>query len=963
MRTLPSEGGAKARGEMVGKLAVYRAKRDFSKTAEPSGKRPVKRASRLRFVIQKHAARRLHFDLRLELEGVFKSWAVTRGPSLNPKDKRLAVEVEDHPLDYGDFEGTIPHGQYGGGTVQLWDRGGWQPEGPLSPEAQLKKGELKFKLEGERLQGGWVLVRLQRREGEKRNNWLLIKHRDEYASDSETDAMMAEDRSVASGRSMTQIASGKGKGPKPFMLDTRKVAKPNAVWQSNRGEPEANEARPAARTATVTRSNRKDTATRPPPTFIEPELCKSVDRPPAGDGWGHEVKLDGYRLQLRVARGEVSLKTRKGLDWTQKFPEIASAAGDLPDCIIDGEAVALDESGAPDFAGLQAALSERDTKNVIFFVFDCLFLAGEDLRQRSLVERKAALKQVLDARDRADTHIRYVDHFEMAGDAVLKSACRMSLEGIISKRLDAPYRSGRSGNWTKAKCRAGHEVVLGGWTHAGGRPRSLLAGVYRGNHLVYVGRIGTGFGRGVMQKLAPRLKALTTDRTPFVGDNAPKQQRDVRWLKPELVAEIEFAGWTGAGNIRQAAFKGLREDKPAREVEAETPAPAEEVDVKQPVKKSRGSLPPPQPSPATQGRGRKKTAPADNARVSSPSPAQRGRVGVGARGAQASAASNVVLNVPISNPDKPLWPHGQDDARPITKLELARYYEAVGEWMLSHIKGRPCSVIRAPDGINGERFFQRHAMPGTSSLITLTHFEGDRKPYLQLDRVEAIVAVAQTGGVELHPWNNEPGQPHVPGRLVFDLDPAPDVDFQDVIEAARQMRERLEALGLVAFCKTTGGKGLHVVTPLQQSRKPIDWPAAKAFAQAVCAQMSEDEPAKYLVNMSKKLRGGKIFLDYLRNDRMSTAVAPLSPRARDGAPVSMPIQWSQVRAGLDPLRFNLRTVPAVLAKSSAWQEYCDSLRPLAPAIKQLTGKRTMSVPGTRGARDTTRRSPVTHARP
>jgi bifunctional non-homologous end joining protein LigD len=911
------------------KLSVYRAKRDFAKTAEPSGKLPVKSSKRLRYVIQKHAARRLHFDLRLELDGVFKSWAVTRGPSLSTKDKRLAVEVEDHPLDYGDFEGTIPHGQYGGGTVQLWDRGYWEAEGKLSAAEQLRKGELKFKLDGDRLHGGWVLVRMHRREREKRDNWLMIKHRDEHASDTATEAMMTEDRSVASGRSMAQIESGKGKGPRPFMLDTAKIAEPDAVWHSNRAEAEASSAR--VQTPSPARAkapSKRSTPTRPSPAFIEPALCKLVEQPPAGEGWAHEVKLDGYRLQLRVVNGEATLKTRKGLDWTDKFPELADAASRLADCIIDGEAVALDENGAPDFAALQAALSDGDTEDLILFVFDCLFLQGEDLRSRSLEERKDALRQCLDAARPANTHIRYVDHFTLPGDAVLKSACRMSLEGIISKRLDAPYKSGRHGDWTKAKCRAGHEVVIGGWTHEAGRPRSLLAGVYRGNHLVYVGRIGTGFGRGVMQKLQPKLRALTTDVSPFTGKTAPKKAKDVHWLKPELVAEIEFAGWTGAGNIRQAAFKGLRSDKPAREVAAESPAPAEEVDMKQPT---------------TAKRATKKVAshaPAEAVRA--PKASERG--------------GNVVLGVPISNPDKPLWP-GVNDAQPISKIELVRYYEAVGEHLLAHIKGRPCSVIRAPDGIQGERFFQRHAMPGTSSLITLTRFTGDRKPYLQLDRVEAIIAVAQTGGVELHPWNNQPGEPHIPGRLVFDLDPAPDVGFDQVIEAAKELRQRLEALGLVTFCKTTGGKGLHVVTPLLADKK-IDWPLAKTFAQAVCAHMSEDSPTKYLVNMSKKLRTGKIFLDYLRNDRMSTAVAPFSPRARDGAPVSMPLQWSQVRAGLDPLRFNLRTVPALLAKSTAWEEYCDSERPLAPAIRKITEPATSKSGSRKGPRGTTH-----HARP
>jgi bifunctional non-homologous end joining protein LigD len=921
---------------MATKLSTYRAKRDFTKTGEPSGKQRVKRAPRLRFVIQKHDARRLHFDLRLELGDVFKSWAVTRGPSLDPKDKRLAVEVEDHPLDYGDFEGTIPRGQYGGGTVQLWDRGYWQAEGECSAEEQLRKGELKFTLDGERLHGSWVLVRMKRREGEKRNNWLLIKHRDEHASATATDALMRQDRSVASGRSMEQIAKGTGKGPKPFMLDTKRGGNPNAVWQSDRVEKRAQPARTALRTSTATKRASKGGKTRAPPAFIDPELCKLVDRPPTGDGWGHEVKFDGYRLQLRVAQGEVTLKTRKGLDWTKKFPEIAAAAHDLPDCIIDGELAALDDNGAPDFAGLQAALSECATADLIFFVFDCLFLEGEDLRARPLVERKQALEQLLDERSTDDAHLRYVEHFNVAGDAVLESACRMSLEGIISKRLDSPYRSGRTGDWTKAKCRAGHEVVLGGWTHEGGRPRSLLAGVYRAKHLVYVGRIGTGFGKGAMQRLAPKLKALTTDRSPFFGENAPKQQKDVRWLEPELVAEIEFAGWTGAGNIRQAAFKGLRADKPAREVEAEMPAQADDTDVKAPI------------SPA-------------KARKRGRSARSNAKPGNGS-----AAESNVVLGVTISSADKALWVHGQGDDATITKLDLARYYEAVGEWMLEHIKGRPCSIVRAPDGINGERFFQRHGMPGTSNLITLTRFTGDRKPYLQLDRVEALIAIAQTAGVELHPWNNEPGEPHVPGRLVFDLDPGPDVEFDVVVKAAQEMRERLESLGLVAFCKTTGGKGLHVVTPLLQDKRALDWPAAKSFAQAVCTQMAQDSPDRYLVNMSKKLRGGKIFLDYLRNDRMSTAVAPLSPRARDGAPVSMPIQWSQVRAGLDPLRFHLRSVPALLAKSTAWEAYCDSLRPLAPAIKRLTDGASAAV--ARASRRNVprggaRRTGVNHARP
>ncbi|HEX3666278.1 MAG TPA: DNA ligase D [Rhizomicrobium sp.] len=878
---------------MAKKLARYQAKRDFNKTDEPSGEADVPSAARLRFVVQKHAARRLHYDFRLELDGVFKSWAVTKGPSLDPHVRRLAVEVEDHPLEYGDFEGTIPQGQYGGGTVLLWDRGYWMPEGDATPQAQLRKGDLKFVVAGEKMRGGWVLVRMRRGE-EKRTNWLLIKHHDGNENDKDGDALLSLDRSVASGRSMEAIAEGRGRGPKPFMKRSHKVAKADAVWQSNRI------GRKVSTPAVVPARKRTKRSAHFMPDFVAPELCTAVERAPSGSGWVHEIKFDGYRMQLRVEDGEALLRTRKGLDWTDKFRALAGAAAKLPDCMLDGEVVALDVGGAPDFAALQAALSEGKSETLIYFAFDLLHLKGEDLRARPLETRKARLADLIGGGKRG--MIRYVEHFEAAGDAVLKSACEMGLEGLISKRLGAPYQSGRGGDWIKTKCRGGQEVVIGGWSDTDGKFRSLLVGVFNNkDELVPVGRVGTGYSREKLAPLMKQLKAHASRENPFTG-NSVRARASIHWVKPQLVAEIQFAGWTADGQVRQAAFKGLRVDKPAEDVRAEKA-----------VAPSRAKLSEPDATLAAQ-----KSKPSGRNYKSS-----------------SHGEDDRVMGILISHADKALWPD-DGNGEPVTKLDLASYFETVGDWLMPHIKGRPCSIVRAPDGIDGEHFFQRHAMRGMSNLLDSVKVWGDRKPYLVINRMEGLAAAAQLGAVELHPWNCAPDRPEVPGRLVFDLDPAPDVEFKAVIAAARELKERVEKLGLVAFCKTTGGKGLHVVTPLATGKKSgPHWPEAKAFAREVCAQMAADSPESYVLNMAKKQRTGRIFLDYLRNDRMSTAVAPLSPRARPDATVSMPLAWSALKSGLDPMRYTLRAVPKLLGKGLAWNDYCASERPLREAIDRL----------------------------
>jgi bifunctional non-homologous end joining protein LigD len=674
---------------------------------------------------------------------------------------------------------------------------------------------------------------------------------------------------------MEQIARGVGKAPRPFMLAAADGAA--AVWHSNRTE-----AKPAA-SAPVSKTTRLKSM----PDFIEPQLCKLVECPPATTGWVHEIKLDGYRVQLRVQKGKARIRTRSGLDWTEQFAALAKAARELPDCILDGEVCALVDQ-LPSFAALQEALSEGRSENLVFFAFDLLVEGKEDCRELPLTTRKARLQALLGEAD-PGAAVRYVEHFDSTGNDVWLSACKMNLEGIVSKRADAPYVSGRNGGWTKAKCRNGQEVVLGGWTTEAGRFRSLLAGIHRDGRLEYVGRIGTGYGAAVAGKLLPTLQKHTTEVSPFSGKHAPRKESNIRWLKPVLVAEVDFAGWTATGMIRHASFKGLRRDKPAREVVDERPRSKPRPEEEQPAVKVR---------PA------------------------------------AKAGPDVVMGVRLSSPGKVLWP----DAAPggaVTKLDLARYYEAVGEWLLPHLRGRPCSLLRAPDGIDGEQFFQRHAMAGISDLFTLVKVRGDKAPYVQIDQVETLIAVAQIGALELHPWNCAEGDPEVAGRLVFDLDPAPDVKFAAVVTAALEIRDRLAKVGLESFCKTTGGKGLHVVTPLTGGNDAVQWPAAKNFAHIICAQMARDSPTRYLDTMSKKDRVGRIFLDYLRNDRTSTAVAVLSTRARPGAPVSMPIHWKEVKATLAPARFNIRTAPEILKKSKPWADYAKSARSLSEAIEKV----------------------------
>lgn len=845
---------------MRGELKTYKAKRNFGVTPEPKGRKgPARKTGARTYLIQRHAATRLHYDFRIEADGVLKSWAVTKAPSRDPAVKRLAVEVEDHPLDYGDFEGTIPSGNYGAGTVQMWDRGTWEPQNPDTLEADFSKGSVKMILHGERLEGGWALVRLKSDRGKpsKRNNWLLIKEKDDFAVPGEGDANMEIDASVATGRSLAEIADGRRQ------------------WTASKPVAKAGPKKPEARP--------REATLKKPAAFTPIQLCKVADHPPRGAGWAHEIKFDGYRVQITTGGGKARLYTRRGHDWSNKFPEVVADAAAWPDGVIDGELCALDADHMPDFSALQAAIADGETASLVFFAFDLLAEGLDDLRKLPLASRKARLQAHIDRIPKtAGTHIRYVDHFATSGTAILESACRMDLEGVISKKLDAPYTAGRSSTWLKSKCRGRDEVVIGGWSSEGGtRFRSLLVGVREKDGLRYLGRVGTGYSQPLLKTLLPALKSAAAEASPFAGKSAPRGGKDIHWLKPVLVAELEHGGYTESGSLRQAAFKGLRDDKAASEV---TDAPT-----------------PPVKSTSKSGTGKART---------------------------------VVADVAISSPDKVLWP-AADGREAVTKADLARYYERVAERMLEHVADRPVSIVRAPDGIDGQRFFQRHAMPGSNPRLKLIDVK-ERKPYVGVEDVGGLVALAQAGGLELHPWGCRPGDPETPDQVTFDLDPDEGLDFMDVMAAAKTVKAKLEELGLTPFVKTTGGKGLHVVVPIRSDgRSRVEWDQCKAFAKTVAEALKADEPDRFTTTLAKKARGGKIFIDYLRNGRMATAVAPWSPRARPGATIALPLNWSQVRKGLDPRAFTIADAAALLKKPDPWADFRAAEASLRPALKTM----------------------------
>jgi len=804
-------------------IETYNRKRDFSKTAEPKGRKLKGKGDS--FVVQKHEASRLHWDFRLELDGVLKSWAVPKGPSLDPGQNRLAMRTEDHPLDYGDFEGTIPKGEYGGGTVMLWDQGRWIPEPGKDPKKTIDEGHLHFTLEGERMKGEWVMFRLKGKPGERAEPWMLKKVTDEYANEDAGDALVDDCMtSVNTGRTMAEIASG------------------SDVWHSNRSGEK--------------RGRAKKKAGQGPPPFQAPQLATLVDTVPDGPDWIHEYKYDGYRLLIATGDGAATAWTRNGNDWSDKFRSLVKAAAGLPaGCLIDGEAVALNAKGKPDFQLLQSTLKDSKGANLAFYAFDLLVDRGKDIKKLPNLERKERLAALLKG---VPSPILYGDHVIGKGEALFDAICAEAGEGIISKRANAPYRGARTRNWLKIKCTNRQEFVIVGWSESDKRRgfRSLLLGLKAGRKLTYAGKVGTGFDAKLIDELMGRMKPLEVQEPALEVPRA--EHRGAHWIEPKMVAEIAFAEFTREGTLRHPSFIALREDKSAKDVVRETPKHLTKSEAK------------------------------------------------------GDGATEASIGIKITNPDRVIYPGDG-----LTKQDLADYYTQVEALMMVDTGGRPITLIRCPQGRGKHCFFQKHdsgTMGEHVKHIPIKEKDGEVADYLYVDDVRGLLACVQMGTIEFHGWGSRVAKVEYPDRLVFDLDPDVGLDFAAVRSAAVRLRELLADLGLKSFPLLTGGKGIHVVVPLDAKAK---WDKVKSFAERFSRAVAEAEPERFTANIRKAQRKGRIFLDWLRNQRGATAVLPYSARAREGAPVAAPIAWEELDDYQGGNAFSIRDADTLVARASS----------------------------------------------
>ena len=846
-------------------LQKYRDKRNFEATPEPAEGGEANERERS-FVVQKHWATRLHYDFRLELEGTMKSWAVPKGPSYDPADKRMAMPTEDHPIAYNRFEGTIPAGNYGAGKVIIWDKGSWIPL--EDPRQGMREGKLKFELRGHKLRGHWTLVRMKGRGNGREDPWLLIKERDAFA------------------RPVTEFSVVDEMPDSVQSLEDRPAVAPDArpaapATAAGSGPPAG--ARPAAL-----------------PAALQPELAVLVDEPPANPGdWIFEIKFDGYRMLARVEGGDIALVTRNGNDWTARMPGLVNAlrSMELPDGWYDGEIIMPGRDVPADFQALQGAFDSQRTDQILYYLFDLPYCAGQDLRDVPLVERRAVLQRIVQRKPHAN--VRFSEVFDVPAQEMLDSACRLGLEGVIAKRRDSAYVGRRSTDWIKLKCKLRQEFVIGGWTDPQGARTgigSLLLGVHGDDgKLRYAGNVGTGFSEKTLRDLRRQLDALAAERKPFdAGAGLP---RAAHWVKPQLVCEVSFGEWTRDGKIRHSVFHGLRSDKPATAVGEEPVLHA-----------------PPADQPAAQPRKPTKKEAASKAPAAPP------------------AAATVALapTLRVSNPERVV-----DPLSGITKIALVRYYALVAPLMMVHLEDRPIAMLRAPDGIEGQLFFQKHLdryqMAGIVPLAPEI-FPG-HPPMVKIASPEGLLSAAQMNVVEIHTWNGVVRTMDRPDRMTFDIDPGEGVTWAQIQEAAQLVRALLDELGLPCFLKTSGGKGLHVVVPLKPK---LDWDTVKDFSQAVVQHLSRMLPDRFVAKSGPKNRVGRIFIDYLRNGYGATTACAWSARARPGLGISVPVDWDELQELKSGAHWTVATVHTRLDRGNdPWSDYDASRVTLAAAMKKL----------------------------